>query len=200
MSFPDFEQARDYALDRLANELPSRCIYHCIQHTRDDVVPAVNMLAEAMGVSEEEHLLLVTAAYFHDTGFIYQAQGHEEIGVEIAREVLPGMGYSPEQIDVIDGLIMATKMPQNPQGLLQEIMADADMDSLGRRDFFTVAERLRAEIAASGNPQSDAEWYEFEVNFLSNHQYWTEAARQIRGEQKQRNIAQLQDLLQKSLT
>lgn len=196
---PDFEQARSYALSRLEKELPDFLTYHCIEHTRDDVVPAVAMLADALGVDAHARLLLLTAAYFHDTGFIYQVQNHEEVGVEIAREVLPSLGYSPHQIDVIDGLIMATRMPQNPHGLLQEIIADADMDSLGREDFFPIADNLRRELEALGSVRSDADWYQFEIGFLSNHRYFTSAARQIRDGQKARNIARLHELLQKSL-
>ncbi|MFW5748675.1 MAG: phosphohydrolase [Chloroflexota bacterium] len=195
MAAPDFAQAWQYALHRLEHELPDYLTYHCIEHTRDDVVVAVNLLAERMGVTGEQHMLLETGAYFHDLGFIYQVQGHESVGVAIAREVLPAFGYSDAQIDVIEGIIMATQMPQQPEGLLQEIIADADMDSLGRADFFEVAARLRAEMAVLNQPMDDIEWYTFEITFLSNHHYFTEAARELRDAQKQRNLEELRHRL-----
>jgi predicted metal-dependent HD superfamily phosphohydrolase len=196
MTKPDFEAAKTYVLNRLANELPDYLTYHSIEHTRDGVVPAVALFADKSGVHYwQDRLLLLTGAYFHDLGFVYQVANHEEISAEIAREVLPGMGYNTEQIDVIEGIIMATKMPQNPEGLLQEIIADADMDSLGRTDFFEVADCLRQELEALGNIQSNEEWYNFEIQFLSNHDYFTDAARLLRSDQKADNLARLHELL-----
>jgi len=196
MPKPDFEAAKAYALERLENELPDYLTYHCIEHTRDDVVPAVELFAEKSGVHYwQDRLLLLTGAYFHDLGFVYQVANHEEISAEIAREVLPNMGYTQEHLDIIEGIIMATKMPQRPHGLLQEIIADADMDSLGREDFFEVADGLRQELEALGNIQSNEEWYTFEIKFLSNHDYFTDAARLLRSEQKAANLARLHELL-----
>lgn len=99
MTEPDFESARAYALIRLARELPEIVTYHSLQHTRDDVVPAAERLAHAEGVNGEDLLLLRTAAYFHDLGFVVRREGHELAGAEIAAQVLPTFGYTPEQIE-----------------------------------------------------------------------------------------------------
>ena len=47
MNPPDFQRAKQSALERLEQELPATLIYHCLAHTRDDVVPAVERLAAA---------------------------------------------------------------------------------------------------------------------------------------------------------
>lgn len=108
---PDLGGAKTYALERLEHELPDHLLYHSLVHTRDDVVPAVERIAEKEGVTGEALTLLLTAAYFHDIGFTEGPTNHEEVGVSIASEVLPRFGYTPEQIKTISGIIMATKLP-----------------------------------------------------------------------------------------
>jgi hypothetical protein len=39
-------------------------------------------------------------------------------------------------------------------------------------------------------------WYQDQIKFLTTHRYYTEAARSLRGEGKQRNIGLLQSLIQ----
>ncbi len=200
MTLFDFEGAKAFALHRL-EELPPYLTYHNLAHTRDDVVPAAARLADKIGINREDRLLLLTAAYFHDIGYIYEdiRQPHEETGVAIVRECLLDFNYTFAQIEVVSGLIRATKMPQNPQTLLEQIIADADMDSLGREDFFTVADNLRAEMAIFGTHKTDEDWYRFEVNFLGNHQYFTQAARDLRDGGKARNLRILMQMLEPSL-
>ncbi|MGB1286537.1 MAG: phosphohydrolase [Aggregatilineales bacterium] len=196
MSQPDFKAARRYALTRLENELPEWLTYHAIHHTRDDVVPATRRLAEMSGVAGEDMMLALTAAWFHDIGFVEDYSKNEPIAVRIAREVLPDMDYTPEHLEKIDGMIMATQLPQRPCNLLQEIIADADMDSLGREDFFTVQDSLRVELAKVGATFDADAWYQNELNFMLGHQYFTEAARKIRDRQKMDNIQVFCDLLE----
>ena len=196
MKSPDFERARQYALERLERELPARLTYHCLAHTWDDVVPAVERLAELEGVDGEDLLLLRTAAYYHDLGFVEQAADHEATAVRIAAEVLPRFGYSPEQIRVISGIILATRIPRDPRTHLQEIMADADLDLFGRDDFWPLNRALRAELAALGRPMSDEEWYSGQLAFLRDHRYFTASARALRQRLKQYHIEELEALLE----
>ena len=46
----NFEQAKQYVLQRLERELSPNLLYHGITQTRDHVVPAVEMLARMEGV------------------------------------------------------------------------------------------------------------------------------------------------------
>ncbi len=196
MAKPDYEQAKAYAARRLANELPNTAYYHSARHTLDDVLPAAARLAEAEGVEGDDLLCLLTAACFHDIGHIEQSNNHEEISVRIASEVLPRFGYSAEHIRLISALIMATKVPQHPSTLLEKIIVDADMDSLGREDFLRVSRALRDELAASGVHYTDADWYQYQIDFLEAHHYFTQAARALRDDGKRRNLVLLRRLLQ----
>ncbi len=200
MDQPDFERARQYALQLLEQRLPPTAYYHSIKHTRDDVLPAAERLAALEGIDGDELLCLRTAACYHDLGHIKHHENHEEFSVGVAVQVLPGFGYHPPQIDLISRLIMVTKWPPQPHTLLEKIMADADMDSLGREDFLDTSLALRREQEARGNTTTDVEWYRGQIDFLQLHHYFTEAARHLREAGKQRNFALMQRLLAEALT
>jgi uncharacterized protein len=192
---PDFEQAKAYALRRLENELAPDLFYHSLQHTRDDVWPAARRLAALAGIKGEELLLLETAALYHDLGFVKQTTEHEKVSAGMAQEVLPHFGYNRQQVKQIKGMIMATRLPQTPQNFLEELMADADLDTLGRKDFFITNEKLRLELKAYGRPIMLHEWHDIQLNFLKNHNYFTVAAKSLRTKQKQKNMQRLRELL-----
>lgn len=195
MSEPDFEQARRYALHRLEHELHPALCYHSIIHTRDDVAPAVERLAATEGVSGEGLLLLRTAAFFHDLGFVERREGHEAVSVQIAEAQLPAFGYGAAQIAEIGQMIMATRLPQAPGSPLAAMLADSDLDMLGRVDFLDFNRLLRAELAAFAPPIADADWYRQQLGFVRDHGYWTSTARTLRNLGKARNIQLLEELL-----
>lgn len=196
MDQPAIELAIHYALKRLETELASQLYYHGLAHTRDDVLPAAVRLGELAGISAEEMDLLRVGAAFHDIGFIERRDGHEATGAAIACEALPRFGFAAGQIESICGIILATRLPQTPYTLLEQLMADADLDLLGREDFMARNEVLRLEMAAYGQVFDDNRWYQDQYQFLKDHQYFTTAARSLREAGKQRNIWLLQRLLE----
>ena len=192
----NYELAKEYALRRLENELSPELTYHTPAHTRDGVLPAAERLAEIAGIEDEESLLLLrTAAVFHDIGYIETGTGHEQASIRIAKEVLPGFGYTSQQIEQIQDLIIATIVPQKPKAEIQRILVDADLDVLGREDFFERSQDLRAEFLLVGREYTNEEWYRFQIQFLQRHRYFSQAAITLREPGKQRNIERLQELL-----
>jgi uncharacterized protein len=191
MSKPDIEQACAYALGRLAHELSPKLHFHSLTHTRDDVVPAALRLAAQLDLGCEDTQLLRTAACYHDIGFIERRDGHEDVSARIAAATLPNFGYGTDQVAYVVGMIMATKLPQQPTNLLEQIMADADLDSLGRADFFIRNQALRDELAAFDQLMSDRVWYRNQLNFLRSHHYWTAEAASLRGPAKKQHIDEL---------
>jgi uncharacterized protein len=194
----DYNRVRDYAIERLTHELARELTYHSIWHTCDDVVPAVERLAQRSGVVGDQLLLLRTAAYYHDIGFIEQRDGHEAAGVRIAQSILPQCGYTANDIAIVGAGIMATRLPQSPRTLLEQLLADADLDVLGRADFLQRNHALRTELAFYGADVSDAVWYRGQIQFLSQHRYWTTAAMELRNPGKQHNLIALQALLKEA--
>src|SRR5690606_12261638 len=115
------EKVKEFILEKLERELSKNLTYHNVEHILDVYQTSVEY-ARLEDINQEETTLLKTASLFHDSGFIVQAEGHEQISCEIAQKHLPGFGYSQPQIDKIKGMIMATKIPQTPTNHLEQIM------------------------------------------------------------------------------
>ncbi|MDR3575242.1 MAG: HD domain-containing protein [Anaerolineaceae bacterium] len=195
---PDFEKARNYVLDRLKNEISSNLTYHNLGHTESEVVPAAERMAITEKVNDEDHLLLLTGAYYHDLGFIRQRQDHESISIQLAEQSLPGFGYSDAQVAVVVGIIKATRLPQSPTTLLEKIMADADMDDLGHENFWKRSSDLRRELENYGTKYSDEEWYTYQLQLLQTHKYFTNSERVLRNTAKEQHIVELGRLLEEA--
>jgi uncharacterized protein len=195
MKLPDLDRARDYALHRLERELPVALTYHTLAHTRDDVVPAAERLAALEGITGEGLLLVLTAALYHDLGFVEKPQDHEATSARLAAQVLPRFGYRPTQVRAVQGMILATHIPQRPHTPLEEIVADADLDVLGRNDFWARNGALRAEMEALGGAMTDEAWYRGQLGFLRAHRYFTASARALRQAGKERHMAEMEALL-----
>jgi uncharacterized protein len=194
---PDFDRATQYALVRLERELSPLLVYHSVWHTRDDVVVAAERLADLEGVVGDDRILLLTAAFFHDLGFVEKRIGHEDVSIRIAREALPPLGYPSHSLDVIEDLIKVTRLPQTPQTLLEEIIADADLDALGRDDYFERNQLLRQELINFDIPSTEEEWDEIQLSFLQSHRYFTRTAAELRGPAEQRHIEILADRIRR---
>lgn len=188
----NLEETKRYALRRLESELPANLFYHAITHTRDEVVVAAERLAALEGIQDEALFLLLTAAWLHDLGFIEQFADHESVSARIAGEVLPGFGYTAEQIAVVKQAIFATALPQAPVTLLEQILLDADLDTLGREDFPVRSEDLRRELAFLGKEFTSLDWFVSQLNFLETHTYFTASAQKMRNAGKRLNIAYIQ--------
>ena len=186
----DVQKAETYIIQQLG-QLSRTLYYHGLHHT-SDVVSAALMLAEMEGIKDEETLsLLQTAALYHDSGFLNTYKEHEAAGCIIARSALPQFGYSDAQIETICGMIMATKIPQNPQTHLEQILCDADLDYLGRPDFVPIAATLFKELQARNLVTDLDSWNAVQVKFISAHHYWTKSALALRELAKQENLKTL---------
>ncbi len=189
-----FENAKKFIVDKLKVELPEHLSYHSVGHIKD-VYNSAERIAVEEGISGEEMTLLLTAVLFHDSGFLVQQKDHESISCEIAREFLPGFDYSEDEIQQICGMIMATKVPQKPHNHLEEIICDADLDYLGRDDFFTIGNRLFSELRVYGMIQSELEWNQLQVRFLESHHYFTKTAMRLRNDSKNAHLQSIKSLI-----
>jgi uncharacterized protein len=194
---PDLEQARDFVLRKLERELPPSLTYHGLVHTIQEVIPAAEHLATLEKVGDEDRLLILTAAYFHDLGFIRQRDGHEAVSILYADAALPTFGYSEDQIVIIRGIIRATCLPQSPTNLLEKIMADSDLDYLGQDNFWVRSNDFRQELDNYGTKFSDEDWYKYQLRFMEAHKYFTESERILRDSVKQKHVMEIRHLLDK---
>ncbi len=190
----EFEKVKKFILAKLKKELPKTLSYHSDEHIKD-VYKAAKLLSRMEGVKGEDLTLLLTAVLFHDSGFLWQQFEHERVSCEIAARYLPDYGYTPEQIQRIAGMIMATKIPQTPQNKLEEIICDSDLDYLGRDDFFTIGNRLYEELCMYDMIGNEYEWNKLQATFLEKHNYFTESAKKLRKDKKEGYIAAIKEQL-----
>ncbi len=189
-----FGDLQELILDRLERELPAYLYYHNAKHTID-VVTQVELIGWGESVTDEEILLLKTAGLFHDAGHTIGYDEHEYLGCQIVREMLPEYNYTPEQIDRICDIIMATKLPPRPTDKLQSIICDSDLDYLGRSDFIPVSNTLYKELKEQNKMGTLNQWNKIQVKFISGHQYFTQTARSLREVNKQKQIERIQKLI-----
>lgn len=187
-----YQNVKDLVLTRLSLEIAETLSYHGVHHTRD-VLGVCETRAKALGLPEDERTLLFTAAVMHDAGFLQGLHNHEKEGVKIAKEILPEFGYNASDINQIAGMILATKIPQLPKTKLERILCDADLDYLGRSDFYTIGFTLFLELKALGVISDRKEWDALQIKFLSNHQYHTDISIQLRAPQKQLRLEELKE-------
>ena len=189
-----FTDLQEIVLDKLEKELSQSLYYHNIKHTVD-VVTQVELIGIGEGVSDEELLLLKTAALFHDTGHTISYNNHEYFSCLVAREILPDYFYTTAQIETICELILATKLPPKPSNKLEAIMCDADLDYLGRSDMIPVSNTLFLELKERSMINSLVDWNNLQMKFISGHQYFTETARNLREINKQMQIERIKSLI-----
>ena len=188
----NYEAVKKFILDKLEKELDPRLTYHSISHTMDVLESAIR-LAELEKLSSKEILLLKTACLFHDSGMLVTYGGHEEASVEMCREVLPAFDYNDEDTAIINRMIITTKLPQCGSQKLDKILCDADLDYLGRADFFMIAHRLKYEWDILNiHPTTLQEWYKIQRDFLSAHRYFTVSAKNLRQSNKMENLKQIE--------
>jgi len=185
-----FDKATEFILNKLDKELPKHLYYHCIAHT-EDVYASAKMLAKMEQINAYQTQLVLTAACYHDSGFLNSSTGHEEISCMIASQNLRLFKYSQDEIDLICEMIRATRIPQSPKNHLEQIIADADLDYLGRNDFFTISQKLFKELLHTGVISDEAEWNAVQLSFIEGHHYFTKSASILREDKKQSNIEKI---------
>lgn len=161
-----------------------------------DVFEQTQRIAQEEGIHNKEDLLLLkTAALYHDSGFLHVYTGHEEVGCEIAMKELPAFGMNKKQLDAICGMIMATKIPQSPKNKLEEIICDADLDYLGRDDFFEIANTLFVEMKHRKLVKTERDWNQIQVKFLKAHHYFTATNKKSREQKKLEHLSMIERML-----
>ena len=188
----NYQGAIDHILQRLKEELSPDLKYHAVIHTIS-IIRNCRKIAESEGISDDDLHLLLTAAAYHDAGFLEAYDRNEPIGCRIAKDTLPQFDFTPDQINRVCGMIMATQPPQSPKNKLEMILCDADLFYLGGDQYEEIAETLYQEFLLHGRKLSRAEWLEMQIQSLSEHRYFTEFAKQQRKARKGVILGALKD-------
>ena len=184
-------KVQEYTTEQLTNNILPEYTYHDLAHTQR-VVAACEEICLETEISDDDKEVLLIAAWFHDLGYIESAKEHEKRSMQLAEESLLKNQYPQEKISKVKKCINATCLKTEPKDLIELIIKDADLVSLGKESFFDRGLLLKKEWSVTeGIEYTDEEWIDINIDFLSKHSYYTEYAKKKFGEQKKKNIETL---------
>ena len=167
-------------------------IYHNINHTTDVVITS-EKIGHSSSLDNEQMEVLLIAAWFHDVGYIDTYEDHEEKSVIAARSFLAEHDYPKNRIDEISSAILATKVPQSPQNIIQDVLCDADLHHLGSKDFSNKNELFRVEYENINKKiWHELDWLKDTIEFMRNHTFHTKYSKERFDEIKKENLLKLQ--------
>jgi predicted metal-dependent HD superfamily phosphohydrolase len=192
--FQILSAAQDFVSDIFLNKVNKSIHFHTLQHTQE-VVAASEVMADYYQLADEDRFALLMAAWFHDTGYSTgSALNHEDASVEIATKFLNDRQVSPAVISKVIGCINATRIPQKPVLLIEQIICDADLFHLGTGDFKEKNKLLREELNDFGSMDlSKKDWRKKNIEFLSKHNYFTSYAKENLDPLKQVYLQELKE-------
>ncbi|WP_114790589.1 DUF5706 domain-containing protein [Niabella yanshanensis] len=174
----------DYFRDHGSEEL----LYHNYEHTASVATAAAELNAH-YGLPEQEDFVVRAAAWFHDLGYLVDPDNHEAASVVLAENFLKEKQVTSVIIEEVKDCILATRMPQKPKNLLQQIVCDADMSHFSTDSFAEKSKQLRKELQTRcGLAISKNAWRHQTICLLEVHQYHTDYARAHWNVKKMENL------------
>lgn len=189
-----YYKLRKIILGILETKLSKDLHYHGVHHTLD-ALNTCGIYLKNNKINAHDAKLLRLGVLLHDIGFTETTIEHEKKSAEIADRLLTEYGFSAEDKAVIEGLILSTKIPQQPKTLLEKIICDVDLDYLGRADFYAISNQLFQELKALDVLDDFDDWNKLQIRFLEAHSYHTDFAIQNRQPEKELRIAELKKLV-----
>ena len=166
-------ELKEKIFDDLSNILDENYSYHNLDHTKRVISAAVD-IGINYDLSEKDWRCLLTACLLHDYGFIESHVEHEKISAKLSSQILPKYGFSETDIQIINSLIIVTKLDEKPKNLLESIIRDSDLEYLGSEDFIKISPLLKKEWINCKVVKSDSEFYKIQYDFILNHSFYTD--------------------------
>ncbi len=166
-------ELKEKIFDDLSNILDENYSYHNLDHTKRVISAAVD-IGRNYDLSEKDWRCLLTACLLHDYGFIESHVEHEKISAKLSSQILPKYGFSETDIQIINSLIIVTKLEEKPKNLLESIIRDSDLEYLGSEDFIKISPLLKKEWINCKVVKSDSEFYKIQYEFILNHSFYTD--------------------------
>ena len=189
------QKAADFVKSYYAEHQDLNLVYHRINHT-EDVVTAVTEIADHYRLSEKDFFICSVAAWFHDIGYYIDKVKHEEAGAQKAEEFLTGNGVDEETTRAVKNCILATKIPQHPTDLREQIVCDANLYHFGTDDFRLHNKLLQRETELINDIKIDKEeWQRSTILLMENHEYHTDYCIRVLNKKKKENIRKLKKKL-----
>lgn len=184
------QETENYITDYFAEHIRPEYVFHDLDHTVQTVA-AVRTIAEGFQLDKQDMLVVQLATWFHDTGYSDGPVDHEARSCVNAEKFLRGK-ITQDELDSVLGCIRSTKVPQQPNNLIEQIICDGDLSHLGMEIYWDRTGKFRQELILTGKPvMSEQDWVDFELNFMLNHNYHTAVANELFNKRKAKHIQQL---------
>jgi predicted metal-dependent HD superfamily phosphohydrolase len=186
-------KTRLFVEELMQKNWPEDLCYHNLQNT-SEVARASTEIGVKSGLNVEQLEIVILAAWLHDSGYQGGQKDHETESQKIASKFLTQHKYPSENLEKVLGAIEATRIPQSPHTIIEEVLCDADMFHLSIDEFKLKSNLLRKELEFHRNRNiGDKEWLDETLNFVKNHEYFTNYGKQVLEPRKARNITELEN-------
>ncbi len=187
---------KPYIQELFTRRTPSFLKYHNLAHTEKVVERTIEISkASPVPLSDRDFFCVITAAWFHDTGHLFnELKDHEQAGADLMAAFLKSFQLEDSIIDETAGCIMATQVPSNPKTALEQIICDADTYHFGTKEFLETDSLVYTELEERLNIHIENKTQK-SIDLLESHQFYTAYCQDLLDKGKKENIAKLRRLL-----
>ena len=166
-------------------------VYHNLEHA-GRVVKAALQIADHYQLKKEDLSAVHIASWFHDTGYLFDCNEHEEKSAKLAISFLKNEYAGQGIINKVKECILATKIFKKSSTLIAQIVSDADLYHLGTSEFWEKNILMRQEMELRSKKEiPERIWNEGALRLLKRHQFETDYCQKILQKEKKRNINKL---------
>lgn len=192
-----YKKTEEFVTGMFEEYHPPMLVFHDVQHTKN-VVSKTKEIAGHYQLSEKDMLIIFIAAWFHDTGYLFvAAEKHEEKSVEIMKEFVKELDLSENVINEIAACIMATRHPKAPEGLLQQIICDADTYQFGTKEFKNTNRLVFEELQKTQPGLTKALFDKGTIEMMKAHRFYTSYSKDLLNGTKKKNLKKLKKQFEK---
>jgi adenylate cyclase len=172
------------------DEAPPNLYFHNSSMVKK-ICNQVELLSGAENLPDEEYINLKLASIFLLTGYMSDYEKPMEASLRLVEEILPGYGFSQENIEVTSKIIK-NNYADLQESSIDNILHDARYDYTGRVDYMKLTDKLLRERSEYGKHPDNKTWIDYQRKLLTDHQFITNTARLLRSVTVEDQIAGLQ--------
>lgn len=186
------KEAEKYVRKLLDEKLSDKIEFHTFDHAKS-VIDNSEFIGKNSNLTDDEINIVKLCAWFHDVGYIFKVEGHEEESANIVTDFLTSKGIDDSIITQVKNCILATRTPQQPKDLISKVLCDADLMHLSDDDYFEKIEKMRNEwIKLTEKKISKRKFHSTSLKFFETHNYHTDFAKKELQPKKEINLQLLQ--------
>ena len=191
------DKAKLFVIDFYGQHRDEKLHFHSLEHTIN-VVRKAEDIGMHMKLGDPELRVVLTAAWFHDIGYLVRLEDHEDASVALARSFFEGNPAEPGFAEAVEDCINATKRDHEPLTVPEKVIMDADVAHIGDDQFISISKKLRKERSCCQNTEVPAlDYWQGTLAFLERHHFYTEFAQEHYQPVKQQNIDKVKEIIAK---